>query len=347
MPDATVAKHNQQLKQLISEIDVRTAQARHKQELVALVDKVIAFRRPLRYNYSGFIKWNLLALIGAVLLFAAQQSQLLPVTWSPWWWLSLPVFAAIITLSTFMARRLKIAALADALFFKKLLFDNQLTPATYQPKQKAIELAVRFFDFNQGNHLREIDTLYDGRYQGNQHSFDYQYYRFHYVNRRTVTETYTDSKGKTRIRTRTVYDHFYRYGLLLEFADLRNHRLCLSGHHSGKLAEHYKPASNQFNRHFTLTADNALAAAKFCKPRVVETCNQLANLLDKCSLEIDVTGMACLSFHSAHLLNATRTHGFDQPVAFKREVVQHTTLSELQKVLALLETLQVHSDNNF
>ena len=345
MSRMTVSQQNRSLANLLQRIGQQLAVATRQQDLLDILDEIGRFGRPLTFNYSRYILVTIISVIIAVIGFAMQKSGLITLPLPPWIHAILPLLSIAIWLIQFVYRRQQINRLQDQLFYKNVLLDNHLQPESVDGKRQVAELGIRFADFQRGNHLRELTEWIKGQYNGNEHSFTYHYYVFHYVNKRTVTYVTSDGKGRTRVRTRTVYDHFHRYGITLPFHYVS--RLRVAGFDLSALPHGYRPASNRFNEIFKVSAHDQLAAAKFCSPKVVESLLNLSNRLNKVNLEFDASGQLCLSFADSDLLQLQRRYGFDQPALFADEIRQISKLDKLQSTLVFIEQLMKYTDNNF
>ncbi|UTZ34638.1 DUF3137 domain-containing protein [Vibrio campbellii] len=231
--------------------------------------------------------------------------------------------------------------LSDKIFLKDALFNNNLEQVPFEGKKLAKELETSFREFKRGNDLREIQSLYKSTYQGDVHQFDYQLYRFHYVEKRT--ETTTDANGKTT--TRTVRDHYYRHGLLLDFAFAKG--MSISNDFSIKhRGERYKSASNEFNRQYRVHAAELMTAARLLSPVVEEKLSLFAKKLKKPVLEFSQQGRLCVAV-TDDLLAIKRVHGLDNPKAFAEELAGHTELKLMSEMLEFVHEIMRFSDNNF
>jgi hypothetical protein len=257
------------------------------------------------------------------------------------WFAGGAVLTSLVFAILIYVRRDKINSLSDALYKRDVYLDNAWQTKEYHGKRLAAELGQQFSEFRRGNHLREISWLVKGHFQGPEHQFEYHAYNFHYVDRRQVTTT--DSKGRTR--TRTVYDHHYRYGLYLPFEFV--HDIAIYSSWFGSLfSASYKPASVEFNRKFKVKAQNELVAAKFLKPAVVIEIEDMGKELSELNLEFSSSGHLCVSY-AQNICSWKRQYGLDNPEQFLREIEGDQTLTRLHNTLNRIHTLMRHSDSNF
>lgn len=231
--------------------------------------------------------------------------------------------------------------ISEQIFLLDALFNNDLKPVKCDGKSLAKALGQEFAEFIRGNDIRQIKALYEGKYQGDEHSFEYQLYCFHYVKKRT--QTYTDSNGNTK--TRTVRDHFYRHGFLVDFPYVKS--LSLDADQSINFhGEKYRGTSNEFNRVFKVRAVDPLSAARLLSPVLEERLVTFAKTFKSPTLEISHQGRLCVAVQD-NLLSIKRKHGLDNPGEFAEEVAGHTELQEVQAILDLMHELMRYSDNNF
>lgn len=230
---------------------------------------------------------------------------------------------------------------SEQIFIMDALFNNQLKPVKCDGEAMAKQLGEDFREFIRGNDIRRIKNLYEGSFAGSDHSFQYQMYCFHYVRKRT--ETYTDSKGNTR--TRTVRDHYYRHGFLLDFPYAKG--LSLDADRSIKFSgEKYRGTSNEFNREFKVRAHDTMNAARLLTPAVEERLVAFAKAFKSPVVEITPNGRLCLAV-TDDLLAIKRKHGLENPKEFAEEIAGHTELQKVQDMLDLIHDLMRFSDNNF
>lgn len=231
--------------------------------------------------------------------------------------------------------------LSDRIFLLDALYNNNLKPVSFSGESLAEGFAERFVEFKRGNEKREIQQLFEGQYQGQEHSFDYQLYKYHYVVKTTQTET--DSDGNTR--TRTVRKSYYRHGIMLDFPFAR--ALCLSSDVEVRpRGEKYTSASNAFNRRFKVRARDPIVAARLLSPVLEERLTQFAEAFRNLVLEICPNGKLCVAV-DADLLGVKRVYGLDKPQAFAEEIAGHTELKEIAHILDTVHEMMRYSDNNF
>lgn len=335
-------EHDQRLADLLKLISHNIEAAQSKQELIDVINQVNAFAGPLRYSHTrhkilAAVSFTVAMVCGLFLedFFAQQNITITPVV--------IISGVCFLGLVIYMWRKsVSIHASAERLYLRALLFDNNLQELAYDLPSLEQDLFASFFEFNRGNYSRKITRAYKGHYQGNTHTFDYHFYHFHYVDERTVTER--DSKGNTQ--TRTVYHHYDRYGITLNF--LFTQKLAIARKTiDGFKGVRYKPSSNQFNRLFKVTTETEMIAARFLKPAVVLACEEAAERFKSLNLEFNRDAKLCMSFDNNNVISGSQQYDFSSPNDFIREVEKENPLPELHSALEFIHTLMVYSDNNF
>ncbi|WP_347253812.1 hypothetical protein [Leminorella grimontii] len=334
--------HNRRLAELLAQVSQAVEAAESQDGLVAAIERVRAFDGPLAFNHTRPKLVACLALLAAALVggyqYYAYRHLSAPVV------ILMVIFGlCAVGLFIYMWRKSsRIRALAERLYQRDLLFDNDMRELGDELPQLEKQLFSNFYEFNRGNYSRELSAGYEGRYQGATHAISYHFYHFHYVDKRT--EVSTDSKG--RVRTRTVYDHYDRYGIMLPFRYV-SHLAIIGKSVSGLKGSDYKPSSNRFNKLFKVIADTEMTAARFLKPTVVLACEEAANGFSALNLEFNAQAQLCMSFDNRSVISGQQQHDFASPDAFIEEVRGHNALPELQRALDFIHTLMVYSDSNF
>ncbi|WP_159566144.1 hypothetical protein [Budvicia diplopodorum] len=339
---AKTKSNNKKISELLATVRKQVDSAQTELDLIGAVEQIKAFGSPLKFNHLIIhIIGGICGLI-AILLGAYQYLAFGKFDVNIMIFMAILAIAVVATLIYVWYKNQLITDLESTLFNKDLQLDNRLTKIQVDAEEYAHQLGIRFNDFNRGNYSREIYALYQGIYQGKEHAFNYHFYHFHYVDKRTTMTT--DSKG--RPRTRTVYDHYDRYGIYLPFNFISNLAL-ISKSISGVSGYNYKPASIQFNKIYKVIAESEIAAAKFLKPAVVIASEEIANVFSEVNFEFNEDTELCMSFSDDDLLTLTRTCSFKNPDEFIQEIRKVHTLPKLQTALEHIHTLMAYSDNNF
>ena len=235
--------------------------------------------------------------------------------------------------------------LSDKIFLCDALFNNGLTQSKPAPEDKLDALLKQFAEFRRGSGTRDMEQMFAGQYQGEQHSFNYKLYHFQY----TVKRTQTSSDGNGGYKTKTVHEHRDRYGMLLDFPFANG--LCLDAEDEVKLkdsvyAEKYQTESNAFNDIYRVQACDKLTAARFLTPAMIETLLDLNRNFISPMVEIAPDGRLCIA-STSKLIIEKRKHSLAKPDEFYQEIAGHTELKRVQKLLAAVHELMRLSDNNF
>ncbi len=335
--------HNRALKKALQDIETSVAQAQNDADLVAAINLLKGFPTPVKFdNRPAHILSIPLLIISLCAIYFGSQDPEIEIM------LIVGSIVGTITLISYLwvifSRRMSLTDLSDTIQAKTILFDNNLQDVPTGAKLAAKRLGNSFNDFQRGNHLREIKRTLKGHYDGQEHSFDYRHYHFHYVNKRLETYT-TTVNGKTQVRTRTVYDHFDRFSLIIPFKFARDIAIVQDRNkHRGIF---WETASIDFNKKFGVYAKTEEIAAKFLSPKIIIEIQKLEAFHSNLNLEFNQKGDLCLSFSNGDILRAIRHHGLDEPTAFIEEIKGHTQLGKLDTTLNIVHTLMKYSDNNF
>ncbi|AUI87724.1 hypothetical protein BS333_15070 [Vibrio azureus] len=336
---------NKDVKRAIEKVKNRVHQADNEDDLLSTLDEVIDFGFPLKYNNQ--IQWFCGAVSLAIGVFYLVYQNTTSYYISDADYIILGFFSIVGAMFIFYgwSRINSVNSLSDEIFKKDLLFDNDLNIKSVDGEKYAKELKRDFFDFNRGNHSRDIEFLSYGKYTGIEYQYDFEYYCFHYVNKRTVTTTTSDGNGGKKTTRRTVYDDYRKYGILFDF----NFSSAVSIYNDppeGKYKKNFKSASINFNKHYSVSCTDEMVVAKLLKPVVVIKLEEMAAKFRGFNLEINTDGKACISVED-NLLDVKRVYGIDQPEMFRKEIAQSNELKKLNTILEFSHYLMKQSDNNF
>ena len=347
-----MASHNEKLKNLLVEVSNQVELAHSEDELLSCIDTLEASNLEIKFeNKNSIIYAIVFATLGLISLFFYSSGyyvrSYLPFNHDTYLLAAIASgVAALIALAIIQFRKNQINAISNLIFTKDIYADNELSPIKVNAKSYARELGESFGEFHRGNHSREIRSLVEGKHTGEEHTFTYRYYQFHYVNKVTYYETTSDGNGGTRRVRRTRYDHYDRYGMLIDFQLAKSLEIVKS---RGKKMydERYKVASNNFNNQFKVYCNDSMDAARFLKPVIVLELVALASALRTLNLEFSDSGQLCVSFHDSNVLKSTRQFGIDHLAEFKQEIAGFTDLPKLKLLTESLHKLFKYSDNNF
>lgn len=323
---------NRQLKALLRSLEEDLHNARNTEDLVAMVEKAKAFGTPLKFNNR--IPYQMaaifLVLAGAVFFFL-HSLDLNPV------WALLPLPGAVFFGLWGFLRNTKSHRISADMFKHDILFDNQLVALSQDLAQQTRSLAEAFQEFRRGDHAREIKEMLQGNFSGTEHSFTYTYYHFHYVDKR--------QSGIGSKRT-TTYEHYDRYGLLVQFNFARNLSI-QSFQRSKKRTSTFRAASNYFNKLYSVKAESEMDAAKFLKPKIVVALEDIHQHFHRPNFEFSSSGELCMSFQNSGLIQIQPTHDLNAPDPFIEELRHFNELTDLKIALEHIHTLMKYSDSNF
>lgn len=341
---------NKQIKGILQRLRNEIHAATTSEQLLAAMAKAKAFRMPLVYNFSKHI------LLTSCLLILS----LVPVLWPEFgtngplkrflqensWLFFTGLGSTAISMGVFVylyKQKRAVTDLAKIIYQKDALLDNNLR---YKAPFNSEEMRIRFREFDRGNYSREFRKVIGGKFIGDEHTFNYDYYHFHYVDKRVVVETSTDSKGRVTTRTRTVYDRFDRYGLIVPFEFVQSMQIF-----SFKLSRNYgskfTTGSIAFDKKFKVRAVDEFTAAKFLKPAVVVAIQEVSEFLRKMNIEIDASGKMCVSFANNEMVLGNQRYDLSNPEAFYTELAGQTKLRLLERTLRFVHQMMKHSDSNF
>lgn len=351
-------QHNRSLHAFINSANEKIQEATSQQDLLDLIESARIFNGRFQFDQRDYLLYFLIdsiTLISGIWLFQKTEED---------FWLfitALAIMVGILLISRFLLRRKRVAAVAQSIFYRKLLFDHNLQ--TEQSQDFSLNsLNQRFSDFNLGNHSRHIESILYSRYlsaDNNPHAaFSFRYYHLHYVDEHIIKET--DKDGKTT--TRTVLEHHDRFGLIVPIPDfvipesieenLLPHATPLltiqkRAHKLDHKKSDYLPASLEFRDRFQVITSNPHIAAKFLKPTIVELLLSLNQKLSAMRLEISPQQELLLSFNNDYLGSPENRYDLNNIDAFLAEMREITTLPEFHNTLKAIAIILNESDNNF
>jgi hypothetical protein len=201
----------------------------------------------------------------------------------------------------------------------------------------------KFVDFQRGNYSRDVEWGTEIDFNSDTGLIRASVVYHHYVDRRTETYTESDGKGGTRTRTRTVYDHFYRQGVILPPINQVRALVMSSSRLTKKWSQSFMPASREFEKRFYIQADSQFGAAKFLEPTVVIACEQLAKKLTNLTIEFAADGSVLINQHKTNLLEPAMDYDITQPEKFKQELLNDTSLYTVNSIFGFVNQIIKHS----
>mgnify|MGYP002651405410 CR=1 FL=1 len=333
--------NNNQLSVFLKEIKAEVSAAQSSKDWESIFSKIKSYPGPIKYSYTTEIVMLVLAVLGgAIQGFFTNQGQTWGMVYSLrgdqaiFLMLTLVGLIAIIAISS---KASTISEISDNIFNKDVFWDNQLEEVSNEGKHA--EYKELFSDFNRGDQDRKIRKVIKGKFKGEDHSLDYELYKFSYV---VVTyRTVKVGKATTVQRVETTY---YRYGMVCDFPFLKANVL-IGEDLQGSYKQSWETTSQDFNRRFNIYTTSEHEVAKFLSPSTIQAFN---NGIDMGSMNFEfVNGRLCISFSDSDVYSLERTFGIDKINEFEKEIKEKQVLPKLQELLALVHKLMANSDNNF
>ncbi|PCI60924.1 MAG: hypothetical protein COB37_08965 [Kordiimonadales bacterium] len=243
---------------------------------------------------------------------------------------------------------ISIEAVSDFIYGCSELNANNLKPQEFDATSHAQHLAKKYKSFRKGDTQgRRTGTFARGHHQGAEHSFDFDYFTFHYYE--------------------IIGDHvtsMFRTGILLKFpfaqdfflepsnsrkraAHIARHGLKTNRLWPRKTEPSWKSPSISFNEQIAVRAKNSMAAAKFFSPSILKAIEDLDSMLTLMDMEFTSNYDLCISCSDGGLLKKARRYSLKHPYAFSLEIAADTGNPTIQQILKAVHTLMKYSDNNF
>ncbi|WP_394496496.1 hypothetical protein [Shewanella sp. ENK2] len=201
----------------------------------------------------------------------------------------------------------------------------------------------KFVDFNRGNYSQKVEWGKEIDFHAESGLIRASVVYHHYVDRRTETYTESDGKGGTRTRTRTVYDHYYRQGVIIPPINKTTHLVMSESRLSKRWSQRFMPASREFEKAFHVQAQSEFDAAKFLEPAVVVACEQLNNKLKNLTIEFAHDGSLLINQHNTNLLNPAMDYDITEPEKFKQELLNDTSLFTVNSIFGFVNQIIKHT----
>lgn len=336
---------NKQVKALAARIEAEIKAAQTSEQILKAIYRAKAFRKPLQYKHKNHFMFASVAILFGLLFILAPH---LNISFIPSWraygnnWLlfaSLASFFIGVGLIAYaLHARKNIANIAALAYQKDAFLDNDLS---FKAPLNSEEMRIRFSEFKRGNYSRVFKQVIGGNYKGEEHTFPFDYYHFHYVDKRTVVV----KQGKS-MRTKTVYDKYDRYGIMIPFGFFANMQI-FNFKIDHALPHKITSGSIAFDKAFKVRCADELAATKFLKPVVVVAITDLFKAYTDLNIEIDATGLMCISFRDKDVVLGNQRYDLSNPAAFYDELAGNTKLRKLDRILRFAHQLMKYSDNNF
>ena len=338
---------NSELRKFLNDINDESKNVSSPEQLESILRKLHSFERnhpEFRYNHTWH--WVIFALGFIASLQGIYESSKINFYGEEVLLYCSPILIPLIALYLIYRDKNLVSTISDRIFKLDILFDNKIS--SYKGDKDVLfnYLYNNFGDFDRGDEQRYLTSVYEGQFKGNNHSFNYKHYTYHYVEVYYVTVTTTDAKGNTRTRQERRTRTCYRYGLLLDFPFVNHVAIRGSSGGSYKYKKKWETSSNDFEDNFTTYCDNEMEATKFLKPAVILELLELDKELSEETLEFRDKQL-CLSFSDSSLLNLERQHGIRNIKAFIQEIDNFNELKRLKKVFKHIDKISTYVDNNF
>lgn len=340
---------NTELNALIKHAESEFGSASNKADLLAVVRRFCDYKGKLAFDYT----WPIIGLVlGFMLLvpilaslFVASLQHVSDDTRSAFIGSGIAGLVAICVAGGIMFyASSKIPSLSERLLFKAALFGHRIKRC-FDYDDALSRLQDNFADFDRGNYSREIQDSYSGVFNGNLHQLPFEYHKFEYVDQRTETTVVSDGKT-SRVQTRVVYDHYYRYCVVVDFPWVRNVYVQNDGQKEFK--HRVDTASAEFNRAFKVTGSVELDCVKFLKPVTVLHLQKMANIYGDLNLEFSNAGQLCMCFSNSDLLDTSPDDvDLTDPEGFYAALEKGVEFSNLMYALNQIHVLAEQHDNNF
>ena len=301
---------NREFAELLTQLESDIKLANSNQDLLDSIDMVAAYPGPLKFNNS------LLYLTSAIFSAAAAFSyfQLNDLFYS-----GVAAIGAIAVFVYAFKRNRRLRKLGEQAFFKSILIDNHLSPLIVP-----IDDFQRLFcGFKQGNHKNLIEQAY-------QSTDGFVVFHYHYIER----EKNHDDKH--------LHDtHYHRYGIVLEMNDDNYDGVivCKTKPDDASYQTSFKPAYNKFNRKLKAYGQDQMQLARFLTPAVVEKLVEYQESLDDMLLQVAGNSL-CIYGELELMHHQTTPYDYTTPDEFKKDILAHEQLENLNHVLALAKTLR-------
>lgn len=335
--------HNSKIDNLLQNVQEKAKQAKNNTELLQSVQLLKDFGGEIKYKFGFHITFALVWLAIAIgnIYYVNEY-----ISYPDLLHFSLAAVGVVISCSILgyvFYKNSDLNSLSKYIYQKDTLQDNKLKHLSVDDPLFSYLKQNFKKEFSRGNHKRYFEKAFSSK-RSVFREYEFQLFQFHYVNQRTETYTTTDAKGNTTVHTRTVYDHYNRYGFVMDFDYFKN----IEVKSTGTVIRHqdFKTGSIDFDNTFTVGADSDLNIAKFLTPVVVEAFNKLSNSLSGLNLEIDSNGKLCITCTNSSIFvsESTREYGIEQPNEFYDELAGFTVLNKLEAIYDFMYTLNKQHD---
>jgi hypothetical protein len=218
------------------------------------------------------------------------------------------------------------------------LTENDIDPEAY-----AEDLASRYYEFQRGDHMREVTSLHSGVASLKTGDLPYQLIQFHWVNERIVMRTYYDEKWRSYQKAEIVYDHFYRTAILATIDIAVDAYIYAYG--GSSRGERWQSSSQSFNRIYEVCGESEMVVAKLMKPALVVLFEELASEFRDLNFEFTVDNTLLISLKKSDLLEANVTINLADPRQAAEQLNSAASQPAITRLLSVVDEVNRHSVN--
>lgn len=303
-----------------------------RQELLAIVDRVVETGTPVKFRL--WRTWLLSLLLAALGLYLIGRGLAGAAHADYWLYAGLAMLlAAVIGLVLIWRARRLLPRLSQSLFLRALALDARVRDGAPLDTRGICE-------FGRGNYSNTVEDRLDCTVGGR----DYQVFRYHYVDRREVSEEERNADGTTHTVYRTVYDHYDRHGFVTALPQLHGIRFGRAS--PGYRGLRWKAESHDYNQLFASFADSEMLAARFYKPALQLMLLSRANSLAGLSVEAQ-GGLLWVTVGHGPMLYLKSPWSFKAPEAMKAALAQRQDPPNMIALCGLVDELDRLTRDHF
>lgn len=336
--------NNKALTQFIKKLQAKVSDSESIAVVTECLDNAIAYPHQLKYRNTQLYLGILAAIIASIgyWFHLETQGQLYRYTHSDFVIFALCLLSLLVSIFTVFKRQKSLKDLSNLLRDEALkhLYNMTDCGATFLNNAEH-----KFVDFKRGNYSQNVEWGKEIDFNSELGLIRASVVYHHYVDRRTENYQESDGKGGSRTRTRTVYDHYYRQGVIFPAINNTSHLVMSKSKLPKHWQQHFMPASREFEKKFYLQTNSEFNAAKFLEPVVVVACEQLAHKLDDLTIEFAYDGSVLINQKNTHLLNPPMDYDISSPTKFKQELLNETSLFTVNRIFGFVNQIIKHSAN--
>lgn len=334
--------HNPSLEKFIKKLTVSVSHSQSIDVVKDCLNKTIAYPYQLKFNNNRLYLAILASLLAAIgyWLYLETQSLQRGYTKADLLVFGLCAISLIIIIVKLVSRKNSLSKLSSLLRDETLkhLYNMSDCDAHYLNNASR-----KFVDFQRGNYSQQLEWGKEIDFHSELGLIRASVVYHHYVDKRTETYQESDGKGGTRTRTRTVYDHYYRQGVIFPAVNNTTHLVISQSRLTNKWSQRFMPASREFEKKFRVQTESEFNAAKFLEPVVVIDCEQLASKLNDLTIEFAYDGSLLINQKNTNLLSPAMEYDITLPEKFKQELLNETSLFTVNSIFGFVNQIIKHS----